>query len=53
VKKVWILDTDESSADELVNALSTLAYDIAVWTSPREMLKALGDGAPDLSLIHI
>jgi two-component system nitrogen regulation response regulator GlnG len=48
VKKVWILDTDESSADELVNALSTLAYDVAVWTSPREMLEALSADAPDL-----
>ncbi|MCK4409153.1 MAG: response regulator, partial [Candidatus Eisenbacteria sp.] len=52
MKKVWILDTDESSADELVNALSTLAYDIAVWTAPREMLEALGDGAPDLVVVE-
>jgi DNA-binding NtrC family response regulator len=52
VKKVWILDTDESSADELVNALSTLAYDIAVWTEPRKMLEALGDGAPDLVVVE-
>ena len=52
MKKVWILDTDELSADELVNALSTLAYDIAVWTAPRKMLEALGDGAPDLVVVE-
>ncbi|MFH1865509.1 MAG: sigma-54 dependent transcriptional regulator [Candidatus Eisenbacteria bacterium] len=52
MKRVWILDTDESSADELVNALSTLAYDIAVWTAPRAMLESLGDAVPDVVVLE-
>ena len=52
MKRVWILDTDESSADELVKALSTLAYDIAVWTAPRDMLDSLVDNVPDAVILE-
>lgn len=52
MKRVWILDTDESSADELVNALSTLAYDTAVWTVAGEMLEALDGDLPDALVLE-
>ena len=52
MKKVWILDTDESSAGELVNALSTLAYDAVVWTDTRGMLDALEGGVPDAVVLE-
>jgi DNA-binding NtrC family response regulator len=52
LKRVWILDTDESSAGELVSALSTLAYDITVWVSPAEMTDALAGGAPDAVVLE-
>ena len=52
MRSVWILDDDETSAGELVDALSTPAYDITVWTSAGEMLGALDAGPPDLVIIE-
>jgi len=52
VKRVWILDTDESSAGELVGVLSTPAYEVAVWTDPSAMLADLESSPPDIVVLE-
>lgn len=52
MKRVWILDRDETSAGELVSALSTHAYDVDVWTDAGPMLESWQDGAPDLVVVE-
>jgi DNA-binding NtrC family response regulator len=56
MRKVWILDNDDASAEELRVALSTHAYRVAVWTDPvallAELEAAAEDGGPDLVVIE-
>ena len=52
MKNVWILDTDESSAGELVAALSTPAYDVSVWSDPAAMLAELVSSPPDIVVLE-
>ena len=52
MKRVWILDTDEPSAGELVDALSTPAYEVAVWTDSGSLLSNLDSGGPDLVVLE-
>jgi DNA-binding NtrC family response regulator len=55
VRKVWILDKDEASAEELTGALSTHAYEVTVWTDPGPLLTELGGsagGGPDLLVLE-
>ncbi len=52
MRKVWVLDSDETSAAELVSALSSRVYDVKVWTDAPRLLAALDEGSPDLIVLE-
>jgi two-component system nitrogen regulation response regulator GlnG len=52
VKRVWILDTDESSAGELVEAISTPAYEISIWDDAGGMLSEFTEDPPDIVVLE-
>lgn len=52
MKKVWILDTTEESARELIAALPALMYETSVWTDAPGLLDSLEGEPPDLVVIE-
>lgn len=52
MRRVWILDTSETSAAQLVRSLPSLMYETVVWTDANAFLSALEEGMPDLVVVE-
>jgi len=52
LKRVWILDSSESQAEEILRGLPSLLYDSTVWTDTAAMLAAAQTEPPDLIVLE-
>ncbi len=52
MKRVWILDSSESQADEILRGLPSHVYDSTVWVDATAMLDAAQAEPPDLIVVE-